>query len=152
MEEKRGRGRPKLRIEELVKSGKWPEDWREIILEMGREGKQHTHIMERFDLQRTNFYALMERDQDFMNTVRKMENLAQNYWLKFMEDAFISGKSKDINSNLWSLVMRNKFKQDWSEKQYIDHSTNGEKITNNDIVVKIISPKKDLEDDGISND
>jgi len=146
MEEKRGRGRPKLRIDDLVKRGIWSENWKEEIYQMGREGKQHTHLMEHFDLSRDTFYTLIQRDKEFSDSVRKMENLAQNYWLKFMEDAFISGKSKEINSNLWSLVMRNKFKQDWSEKQYIDHSTNGEKITNNDIVVKIISPKKDLED------
>jgi hypothetical protein len=147
------RGRPKIRIEDLVKKGLWPENWKEIILQMGREGAQHTHIMERFDLARDTFYALINRDKDFCDTVKKAQTFAQNYWMKFMEDAFKNGDSKSINSNLWSLVMRNRFKEDWSEKQYIDHSTNGEKITSNDIVVKIIPPKNDEEKDinGITN-
>ena len=139
------RGRPKIRIEDLVERGVWPEDWKEVILQMGKEGAQHTHIMERFDLARETYYKLMNRDTDFRDTVNKAQTYAQNYWVKFMEDAFIKGESKSINSNLWSLVMRNKFKEDWSEKQYIDHQTKGESINNdNNIVVKIIPPK-DLE-------
>jgi hypothetical protein len=139
-------GRPKIRIEDLVKKGLWPEDWKEVILQMGREGAQHTHIMEKFDLTRDTYYKLINRDKEFSDTVKKAQTYAQNYWMKFMEESFINGKSKDINSNLWSLVMRNKFKEDWSEKQYVDYTTQGEKITNNDIVVKIIPPKKDEED------
>jgi hypothetical protein len=136
------RGRPKIRIEDLVERGVWSEDWKEEIYQMGKEGKQHTHLMEHFDLTRDTFYKLIGRDKNFADAVKKMEMYAQNYWLKFMEDAFIKGESKSINSNLWSLVMRNKFKEDWSEKQYIDHQTKGESINNdNKIVVKIIPPK-----------
>ena len=136
-------GRPKIRIEDLVEKGLWPEDWKEVILQMGREGSQHTHIMERFDLTRDTYYKLINRDKEFADTVKKAQTYAQNYWVKFAQDAFVKGESKSINSNLFSLIMRNRFKEDWSEKQYIDHSTNGEKITNNDIVVKIIPPKED---------
>ena len=140
------RGRPKIRIEDLVKRGIWSENWKEEIYQMGKEGKQHTHLMEHFDLSRDTFYTLIKRDKEFSDAVKKAQTYAQNYWMKFAEDAFIKGDSKSINSNLFSLIMRNRFKEDWSEKQYIDHSTNGEKITNNDIVVKIIPPKKDEED------
>jgi len=139
-------GRPKIRIEDLVKRGIWSENWREEIYQMGKEGKQHTHLMEHFDLSRDTFYALIQRDKEFSDAVNKAKTYAQNYWMKFAEEAFINGKSKDINSNLWSLVMRNRFKEDWSEKQYVDYTTQGEKINNNDIVVKIIPPKKDEED------
>ena len=142
-----GVGRPKIRIEDLVAKGLWPEDWKEIIYQMGREGKQHTHIMERFNLARDTFYKLKQRDSEFSEAVKKMETLAQNYWLSFMEDSFVKGDSKSINSNLWSLVMRNKFKDDWSEKKEIDVTTQGDKIKgDNDIVVKIIPPK-DLDGD-----
>jgi len=135
-------GRPKIRIEDLVKKGLWPEDWKEVILQMGREGAQHTHIMEKFDLQRDTYYKLINRDTEFRDTVNKAQTYAQNYWMKFMEEAFIKGDSKSINSNLWSLVMRNKFKEDWSEKKEIDLTTQGDKIKNdNDIVVKVIPPK-----------
>lgn len=135
-------GRPRIRIEDLVEKGLWPEDWKEVILQMGREGAQHTHIMERFDLARETYYKLINRDTEFRDTVKKAQIYAQNYWLKFMEESFIKGDSKSINSNLWSLVMRNKFKEDWSEKKEIDVTTQGEKLKNdNDIVVKIIPPK-----------
>ena len=106
------RGRPKIIVEDLVKKGIWPEDWKEVIYDMGREGKQHTHIMEKFNLSRDTFYKLIKRDENFSDAVKKANTYAQNYWLKFMEDAFQNGNSKSINSNLWSLVMRNKFKED----------------------------------------
>jgi len=135
-------GRPKIRIEDLVKKGLWPEDWKEVILQMGREGAQHTHIMERFDLARETYYKLINRDTEFRDTVNKAQTYAQNYWLKFMEDSFKSGDSKSINSNLWSLVMRNKFKEDWSDRKEMDVTTQGDKIKNdNDIVVRVIPPK-----------
>jgi len=136
------KGRPRIRIEDLVEKGLWPEDWKEVILQMGREGSQHTHIMERFDLTRDTYYKLIKRDKDFSDTVKKAQTYAQNYWLKFMEDSFKSGDSKSINSNLWSLVMRNKFKEDWSDRKEMDVTTQGDKIKNdNDIVVRVIPPK-----------
>lgn len=150
------RGRPRIRIEDLVKRGIWSENWKEEIYQMGKEGKQHTHLMEHFDLSRDTFYALINRDKDFADAVKKAQTYAQNYWMKFMEEAFIKGDSKSINSNLWSLVMRNKFKEDWSDRKEMDVTTQGDKIKNeNDIIVKIIPPKDiDTEEevDGDTND
>jgi hypothetical protein len=139
-------GRPRIRIEDLVEKGLWPEDWENIIYDMGRRGKNKTHIMEHFDLHRDTFYKLLKRDTKFADAVNKAMTYSQNYWIKFAEDAFIKGESKNINSNLWSLIMRNQYKEDWSEKQYIDHQTKGEKINDKDIVVRVIPPK-DLDGD-----
>lgn len=141
-------GRPKkYTIKNLVESGRWSPDWKKELFELGKQGKNKTHIMEYFNLTRESFYSLYNEDKMFHDTVNKAMIYSQNYWIKFAEDSFINGKSKELNSQLWSLIMRNQFKDDWSEKQYIDHSTNGEKIGSNDIVVKIISPEKDIEED-----
>ena len=43
--------------------------------------------------------------------------------------------------------MRNKFKEDWSDRKEMDVTTQGDKIKNdNDIVVRVIPPK-DLDGD-----
>ena len=140
------RGRPKIIVEDLVEKGIWPEDWKEVIYEMGREGKQHTHIMEKFNLSRDTFYKLIKRDANLSDAVKKAEVYAQNYWVGFMRESFIKGDSKSINSNLWSLVMRNRFKDDWADRKEMDVTTQGDKINDNTIDVKIITPDGDKDD------
>jgi hypothetical protein len=140
-------GRPKKYIiKKLVESGRWRETWKEEIYELGRQGKTKVHIMNHLDLSRQSYYDLMRDDKEFYETVNKAMELSQEWWVNIAQERWVNGTEKNINSNHWSLMMRNMFKEDWSEKQYLDLTTQGDKIKNqNDIVVKIIPPK-DLED------
>ena len=140
-------GRPSITTEKLVERGIWTPDWQNRILELGRQGKTRTHMMEEMMLARQTFYRLYDSDEEFRHTVNRAMVLSQNWWINIAQSRWLEGKEKNINSNHWSLMMRNMFKEDWSEKQYIDHTSNGEKINDKDIVVKIIPPKKDIEDE-----
>lgn len=142
-------GRPKkYTIKRLVQSGRWKETWKEEMYELGRQGKTRVHIMNYFDLSRRGFYQLLDDDMDFRDTVQKTMELSQEWWVNIAQKRWIEGTEKNINSQHWSLMMRNMFKEDWSEKQYIDHQTKGEKI-NNDISVRIIRPDGDKDDTDI---
>lgn len=141
------KGRPRLTTQSLVEKGLWPENWKEVMYEMGKNGKSKTHLMEHFDLARESFYKLYNRDSDFRDAVNKTMNYSQNWWMNIAQKRWIEGTEKNINSNHWSLIMRNMFKEDWSDRKEMDLSTLGDKIKgDNDIVVKIIPPK-DLEDE-----
>ena len=49
-----------------------------------------------------------------------------------------------FNSRLWSLIMRNKFSERWSEQSRVDLTTQGTSINANPIQIEII--KKTWED------
>lgn len=136
-------GRPKKYIiKKLVESGRWSENWKEELYQLGREGKTKVHIMNYFDLSRRGYYQLINDDMEFRDAVQKAMELSQEWWVNIAQKRWIEGTEKNINSNHWSLMMRNIFKEDWSDRKDIDVTTQGDKLKNdNDIVVKIIPPK-----------
>lgn len=139
-------GRPRLTTELLVERGIWKEDWKNKIIELGAQGKSRTHIMEELNLAKSSFYKLYERDAEFRGAVNRAMILSQNWWINITQKSWIEGKSNTINSNHFSLLMRNLFKEDWSEKKEIDISTLGEKITDEkNIIIEIVKPEKNDE-------
>jgi len=59
--------------------------------------------------------------------------------------AMIDDGGNKFNSRLWSLVMRNKFGDNWSEQTKVDVTTQGDKIDNKQIQIEIIRNKKEDE-------
>lgn len=51
-----------------------------------------------------------------------------------------------FNSKLWSLIMRNKFGSRWSDSSRVDVTTNGDKISQNNIQIEIIKPNQNDQD------
>jgi hypothetical protein len=68
--EKRPKGRPRKTIEALVWRGLIPETWKEDILQMGREGKNKLHFANFLGITRNTLYKLMDRDPDFLHTIK----------------------------------------------------------------------------------
>ena len=135
-------GRPKkYTIKRLVQSGRWKETWKEEMYELGRQGKTRVHIMNYFDLSRRGFYQLLDDDMEFRDTVQKAMELSQEWWVNIAQKRWIEGTEKNINSQHWSLIMRNMFKEDWSDRKDIDVTTQGDKLNDKDIIVKVIPPK-----------
>ena len=143
------RGRKSLTTDRLVERGIWTPDWRNKIIELGKQGKTKTHIMEEMMIARKSFYRLYDSDEEFRHTVNRAMVLSQNWWINIAQERWLNGKEKNINSNHWSLMMRNMFKEDWSDRKEMDVTTQGEKLKDSDIVVKVIPPK-DI--DGDSDD
>jgi hypothetical protein len=48
-----------------------------------------------------------------------------------------------FNSRLWSLIMRNKFSERWSEAQKVDLTTNGKEMNATPVQIEII--RKNIE-------
>lgn len=139
-------GRPKITTDILVERGIWTPDWQTKIIELGRQGKTKTHIMEEMNLARKSFYRLYDSDKKFRHTVNRAMTLSQNWWINVAQQRWLDGKEKNINSNHWSLMMRNMFKEDWSDRKEMDVTTQGDKINDNTIDVKIITPNGDSDD------
>jgi len=147
--EKRPKGRPRKTIEALVWRGMIPETWREDILQMGREGKNKLHFANFLGITRDLMYRLIDRDPEFAGTIKLALEYSQQWWVDKVREGFENDKSGKMNAQLWKYYVENVYRQDWKTEQNIDITSGGDKINNpdNKIIVDIILPKKDDEDE-----
>ena len=140
-------GRPRHTIEYLVERGKWNIDWKQEILDIGKQGGNKTQMMEHFGLGRETFYKLYNNEPQFTNAVDKAMILSQNHWLSHVANAFEKGESKNINAGLWQFMMKNMFPTEFNDSKSIDITSQGQKINDDkNITVRVIPPRDILED------
>lgn len=135
-------GRPKKTLNDL------PNNWKLIAQEMGREGHFDVDLRVRLGITKETFYSLCENEPEFYETVNEFRELSHNWWNSIPRKGFKDGNSKNLNSNLYSLIMRNRFKDDWNTEKKIDLTTGGDKIDGNKkIEIEIIKTKMEDTDE-----
>lgn len=146
-EEHRGKGRPRYStMEALVSRGKCPATWKEDIIALGARGRNKLHFANYLNISRDLMYRIMERDPDFSGTIKKALELSQQWWIDRGLESFEDGKSKNLNSTFWKYYMENVYRDDWRPaKEELDITTNGNSITDNQIVVEIVKQRTDEE-------
>lgn len=137
------RGKKPFTIELLVERGKIKETWYEDILEIGRQGKAEVSIVIYMDISWKTHKLLMERCPEYLQAVNTAKKLSEEWWMEIARKEWIDGNSKNINSNHWSLIMRNMFKDRWSDRKEHDITTMGDKINDKTISVEIIKNDND---------
>lgn len=138
-------GRPRTTLNDL------PQNWQLTMQEMGREGHFDVDVRVALSITKEMWYTLIEHEPEFAEAVNNFRELSHNWWNSIPRMGFKTGKSKDLNSNLYSLIMRNRFKDDWNQTQTsVDITTGGEKIDNvKKFEIEIIKNKIDGESQGI---
>ena len=96
-------GRPPKTLKDL------PENWETKMIEMGNEGMFDIDAIVWLGIGSQLFYKWVDENKHFSNTINEMRQLSHTWWASIPRKGFKEGKSKDLNSNLWSLIMRNKF-------------------------------------------
>ena len=127
-------GRPKVTISEF------PKNWKEELARMGSEGQLDIDAKVFLNISNETFTRMMIEESEFAEAISMMRQLSHSWWARLPRQAFGSGTSKQMNSNLYSLVMRNKFKDEWNHAENkVDITTQGEKIdSDKKIEVEII--------------
>lgn len=137
MENKRPVGRPKKTLNDL------PVGWQIRLREMGQEGMLDIDAIVYLGISRETFYEFLNEYEEFTNTVQEMRDLSHTWWASIPRKGFKDGKSKELNSNLWHLVMRNKFKDEWNTEKKVDITSGGDKLdSNKKIEIEIIRTKE----------
>ena len=132
MNEKRPVGRPLITIDDL------PKGWDKKLILMGKEGKFDVHVRTYLNMANDTFYRLLDDEPKFLEIVNRMRELSQEWWVNLPIESFSKGESKNMNSQLYSLIMRNRF-QGWNDSlTKIDITTQGEKIDKQKIEIEII--------------
>jgi len=141
------RGAKPFNIELLIERGRIPETWYEDILDIGRQGKAEISIVNYMDIKWDTHKKLMERSPKYLEAVHKAMKLSEEWWVEITRKEWVNGNSKSINSNHFSLMMRNMFRGRWSDRRDVDITSKDEKISpDNNIVVEIVKPKNTDED------
>ena len=136
------RGKKPFTIDLLVQRGRIPETWYDDIIEIGSQGKAEVSIVVYMGINWDTHKRLMERSPKYLEAVNTAQKLSEEWWMEIARKEWINGNSKNINSNHWSLIMRNMFKTRWSDKKEHDITSMGEKINDlNQIQIEIIKPK-----------
>lgn len=134
---KRGPGRP--RVETYLDP-----EWSKIIIESGKEGKHITDFLIKLGISWETHYELLKRNKKYSETVATYQKFCENYWYQIGLDAMNKNGGVGFNSRMWSLVMRNKFKDNWRDEKSVDVTTQGEKIKeDNPIQIEIIRKQVD---------
>jgi hypothetical protein len=119
-----------------------PSNWAEIILEAGREGKHITHFLCGLGISWEGHHALLKRNTVYSETFKEYQKLSEQWWFERAHEAIASGQSNKFNQRLWTIIMKNKFRDSWSDEKQIDITSAGDKINDNSFIqVEII--KKD---------
>jgi len=126
-------GRPRITIDEF------PKDWKTELIKMGEQGMLDVDIRVYLNISTETFYRLLERESEFLEIVSRMRELSHIWWINISRNSFANGTSKQVNSQLYSLIMRNRFKDEWNAENKVDITTGGEKIdSNKKIEIEII--------------
>jgi hypothetical protein len=104
--EKKKVGRPQKKVSDL------PEDWKETILDLSREGASIVELAVELDIARETFYALSERDEEFLDTVKKCKQLCEAWWVR---NGRTNLGNKEFSYTGWYMNMKNRF--NWADKQ-----------------------------------
>lgn len=129
-------GRPLKNLNDL------PQNWKLICKEMGQEGMFDVDLRVKLGITKDTFYSLLQNEPEFSEAVSEFRELSHTWWSSIPRKGFKNGESKNLNSNLYSLIMRNRFKDEWNAEKKVDITTGGDKLdSNNKIQIEILKTK-----------
>lgn len=142
------RGRKPFNIQLLVDRGLFPENWRDKILNLGRQGKNKIHYAVELGIARNTLYRLMERSPEFLSTINEALELSEKWFLDIALNKWEEDAGKGLNTTFMKYYLQNTYRNSgWVDQT--DITTDGKPISqdNKDITVKIIKPTNEEEDD-----
>lgn len=140
-------GKPAYTIEYLLNRGMIPTTWYEDILEIGRQGKAEVSIVNYMNINWDTHKLMMQRSPRYMEAVLTAKKLSEEWWVEIARKEWVKGNSKSINSQHWSLMVRNMFGERWSDRREMDLTSKGDKLNQQQINVEIIKPEIEKDED-----
>jgi hypothetical protein len=139
MEEKKKTGRPPL--EKTM-----PPQWYEIMVEAGRNGKHITEFLIQLGISWEGHHALLKRNLKYSEAFNEYNKLCEQWWFNKAHESIAKGESNRFNQRLWTIIMKNKFKDNWRDEKQMDITTQGDKISDGKTIqIEIIKGSTDGE-------
>jgi hypothetical protein len=137
---KRSVGRPKLEYT-------MNPEWYNIIVEAGRNGKHITDFLITLGISWESHRTLMKRNKKYLEAFNEYQKLCEQWWYNKAYDAIANGESNKFNQRLWTIIVKNKFKDNWQDEKQVDITSKGDKL-NQDTSIQVEIIRKSIEDEG----
>lgn len=141
------RGRKPFSVELLVEREIFPENWKEVVLDLGRKGKNKLDFAIELGIGRKTLYSLMDRSEEFRNTINEALELSEKWFVSKALERWGEDGAKGLNTTFMKYYIQNVYRDsEWRDvEQLIDVRTDGKPINDNTISVEIIKNKDDDE-------
>lgn len=98
---------------------KYDPSYCEVVVSLGKGGKSLAQMCAHFDISRQTIDNWAEANPEFLEALSRAKMHAQSWW----EDQGVSGMTADkFNAAVWKKSMEARFREDYTERQEIDHS------------------------------
>lgn len=120
-------------------------EWYKIIVDAGMNGRHVTSFLKELGISWEGHYALLKRNTKYSEAFNEYQKLCEEWWYNLAHESMSRDGGKQFNSRLWTIIVKNKFRENWRDEKSLDVTSQGEKIqSDNKIQVEII--KNQIED------
>ncbi len=139
-EPKRGPGRP--RLEDTMNP-----EWYNIMIDAGKNGKHITDFLITLGISWEGHHALLKRNKKYSEAFKEYQKFCEQWWYNKAYESIDKNESNRFNQRLWTIIMKNKFRDSWSDEKKLDITTQGDKLNSeNKIEIEIIKSKNGTTD------
>lgn len=108
-------GRPKIKLSDL------PKNWEKLIIDLSKQGASIIELSVALDISRDTFYALIERENQFSDTIKRCKQYCEAWWIAKGRTEL---ENKEFSYTGWYMNMKNRF--GWTDRS--DITTQGDKV------------------------
>ena len=140
-------GRKPFSVELLVERGIFPPNWKEVVLDLGRQGKNKLDYAIELGIGRKTLYSLMDRSDEFRSTINEALSLSEQWFINVAMKRWGEDGAKGLNTTFMKYYLQNVYRDsEWRDETHVDVKSDGKQLNNlNEIKVDIIKPKDDDE-------
>jgi hypothetical protein len=90
---------------------------------------------------------LLKRNKKYNEAFNEYQKLCEQWWFERAHQAIESGESNKFNQRLWTIIMKNKFKNNWQDEKQVDITSKGDKLNPSENTIQIEIIRKNIEDE-----
>lgn len=91
----------------------------DIIIELGKQGKSNVQMACALDISKDTLYEWAKSNPVFSDSLARARGFAQDWWETVGQNSL---HTKEFQPSLWAKVVGCRFRDDYQEKQAIEHS------------------------------
>ena len=102
---------------------KYEEKYCEKVISLGKQGLSITQMALELDIHKDTLYEWKKNHTEFSDAVKKARDYSQAYWENALSKAALGKNDADTvpNPTLMIFQMKNRFPDEWREKQVQEH-------------------------------
>jgi transposase len=104
----------------MARPTKYKPEMLPVLIECGRQGMGVAEMCAEIGIVKDTWYSWLKENKEFSDAVKQSLALSQAWWEKLGRDGAMG--EKNINATTWIFNMKNRFRDDWRDKQEVEQS------------------------------